>query len=113
MEAVLLNENMQLLLIGVGIGLVSAVLGAVVDYFLSRRRRGEEDEAHLPGCMLLITGALGFVGLVALAASFLFYQTVWPAVWVGVGVMTGFFVGFSLLFLGAIWLAGRQSEAAE
>lgn len=107
----MLSENLNLLLIGAGIGLVCAVLGALVDLIVSRRRITEEN--HLPGCMLLMTGALGFVGVVMLGVSFLFYQTFLPAFWVGLGVMAGFFLGFTVLFFAAVLISSRKGDLLE
>lgn len=109
----MLDENIQLLLIGAGIGLVCAIFGAAIDYVVTRGRRAEDDETRLPGCMLLMTGALGFMGLVTLSVSFVFYLTIWPAVWIGAGVMLGFFIGFSVLFLISVFIASRRSNGVE
>jgi hypothetical protein len=107
----LLSENLNMFMIGGGIGLVCAGLGAFVDFMVSRRRGAEEN--HLPGCMLLMTGALGFVGVVMLGVSYLFYQTFSPAFWMGVGVMAGFFLGFTFLFFAALLISSRKGDLLE
>lgn len=107
----MLSENLNLFMIGLGIGLVCAVVGALVDFMMARRRGAEEN--HLPGCMLLMTGALGFVGVVMLGVSYLFYQTFLPAFWVGAGVMTGFFLGFTVLFFAALLISSRKGDLLE
>ncbi|MBK8987521.1 MAG: hypothetical protein IPM39_15830 [Chloroflexi bacterium] len=103
------TDNLTYFLVGGGIGLISAVVGAFVDYFVGRRRRNDEED-HPPGCMLVITGILGVIGLAAMAVSLLFGGMVRIAVVIGLGVLSGFFVGFAVLFVGALVSSGRGSE---
>lgn len=89
-------------LLGSGVGLICSVIGAIVDFRRTRARRGRSDEAGgLPGCMLMMTGALGFTGVVALLIS-LFTGQLRRALWLGAGVGSGFVGGF-LLLLGLWW----------
>lgn len=108
----MLSEQVRLFLIGGGLGLFCSVLGAFIDYVLARRRGGNSDE-NLPGCMLLMVGALGLVGLVAVGVSFLLIGTIWPPIIVGAGVMFGFLCGFSILFVVGIFLSSRQVDFLE
>lgn len=96
------NELGHLFIIGGGIGLFCAILGAFVEYMLVFKGPGKE-ERNLPGCMLLMAGALSLVGIVAIGIAFLVFGTVWPAVVVGLGVGFGFLCGFTTLFLVAIF----------
>lgn len=95
------TDNLTYFLIGGGIGLISAVLGACIDYFAGQRRSNPEAD-ELPGCMFIAAGFLGFAGLVAVVLSLLFWGTLRVAAFAGLGVLAGFFVGFATLFIGAV-----------
>lgn len=108
----MLSENGRLFVMGGGFGLFCAVVGALVDYVLARRRGNDEREG-LPGCMLLMAGGLGIAGCAAIGMTFLVLGSVWPAVVVGAGVGFGFFCGFTILFLMAVFLSSRQVDFLE
>jgi hypothetical protein len=95
-------------LLGSGVGLFCSVIGAVVDYLRGRRRPAAAEDSALPGCMMLMTGGLGFTGLVALVIS-MFTGQVRRALWLGAGVGGGFLAGF-LCLMGVWWLLLRPSE---
>ncbi len=95
------TENLTFFLIGGGIGLISAIVGAILDYFVIQRR-GEPERSELPGCMFIASGSLGFAGMVALLLALLFAGTIRVAVVMGLGVLSGFFLGFVALFVGAL-----------
>ena len=99
-------------MIGGGCGLFCALLGAFVDYVLMRRREEDSDE-NLPGCMVIMVGMLGLVGLSVIAISFLLSGTVLPAIVVGAGVLVGFFCGFLVLFSIGVFLSSRQVDFLE
>lgn len=91
--------NWQSFFIGVAIGLTSAIVGAIVEYLIVRRR-GDEQVERLPGCMLLVSGALGGVGLVAIGFSLITSGQVVRMLITGLGVGVGFFSGFVLMMAG-------------
>ncbi|MCA9900446.1 MAG: hypothetical protein KC433_19780 [Anaerolineales bacterium] len=93
--------NLQSFLIGLAIGLVSAIVGAIVEYLIVRQRRNQsEDAERLPGCMLLVSGGLGGVGMLAIGFSLLTSGDVVGMLITGLGVGVGFFGGFVLMMLG-------------
>ena len=92
--------NLQSFLIGVAIGLASAVIGAVVEYLIVRQR-GDREPERLPGCMLLVSGGLGGVGLLVIGFSLITSGEVVRMLITGLGVGAGFFVGFVLMM--AAW----------
>ncbi|MCB8977015.1 MAG: hypothetical protein H6657_06260 [Ardenticatenaceae bacterium] len=91
--------NWQSFFIGVGVGLISAVVGAIVEYLIVRRRRDQQTE-RLPGCMLLVSGALGGIGMVAISISLITSGEVVRMLITGLGVGVGFFGGFILMMIG-------------
>ena len=93
--------NWQSFLIGLAIGLASAVIGAVVEYLIVQQRGDKaEDTERLPGCMLLVSGGLGGVGMLAIGFSLLTSGEVVRMLITGLGVGSGFFGGFILMMLG-------------
>ncbi|GJM43005.1 MAG: hypothetical protein DHS20C20_32870 [Ardenticatenaceae bacterium] len=92
--------NLQAFLIGLAIGLVSSVVGAVVEFLIVRKRGDESEETErLPGCMLLVSGGLGGVGLLAIGFSLLTSGEVVRMLITGLGVGVGFFGGFVVMML--------------
>ncbi|MCA9956943.1 MAG: hypothetical protein KC434_19570 [Anaerolineales bacterium] len=91
--------NWQSFFIGVGIGLTSAIVGAIVEYLIVRRR-GDQQTERLPGCMLLVSGALGGIGMVAIGISLITSGEVVRMLITGLGVGVGFFGGFILMMIG-------------
>jgi membrane associated rhomboid family serine protease len=98
-----LNWEQPLTWIALGgvVGLTSAVIGAFIDFQLSKKRA--EDDPRLPGCMLLIAGFLGFAGVIALIGSFIFGVSIQRPLLTGAGVIGGFFIGFTLLLVMWLW----------
>lgn len=103
------NSNTTYLLIGVVVGCASSLIGAAVDYLIARRRKSD-NERRLPGCMLLTTGGLGFVGLMVVTLSLIFTPSLLPAIFAGLGVLLGFSVTFFLLAFPWIFLTNRRSQ---
>ena len=91
--------NLQSFFVGLAIGLVSAVIGAIVEYLIVRQR-GDREVERLPGCMLLVSGALGGVGLLAIGFSLITSGEVVRMLITGLGVGVGFFGGLVLMMLG-------------
>ena len=92
--------NLQAFLIGLAIGLVSSIIGAVVEFLIVRQRGSTNEETErLPGCMLLVSGGLGGVGLLAIGFSLLTSGEVVRMLITGLGVGTGFFGGFVVMML--------------
>jgi protein-S-isoprenylcysteine O-methyltransferase Ste14 len=101
--------------LGTLIGSVAAVIGAVVEYQRAEQRMTPRDkpaEARLPGCMIIMAGAMGGVGVVALVASSLAGSPV-PALVMGLGVGFGFFGVFILLVLGWIGIERVRDRKRE
>lgn len=94
--------DLQAFLIGGGIGLSSAILGALVEYRVVSHRQ-ESEQRRLPGCMFLVSGALGFLGVIAIAITLLTSGEMARTLIAGVGVGVGFFVGFVLMILAWIF----------
>lgn len=99
------TSNLTYFLIGGGIGVLSAVIGATVDYLLARRRKEERNATRTPGCMLIVAGGLGVTGVIFTIVSWLLTDSIRMAVVTGLGVFCGFFIGFAVLFIGAVLLA--------
>jgi len=90
----------NILLLGAGIGFISAVLGGIIEYQIGSKRR--EGEGGLPSCMLLVTGGLGFIGILVTGISWLVGREWGLPLVAGIGVGIGFFLGFIILL--AIWI---------
>ncbi|MCA9935325.1 MAG: hypothetical protein H6662_12735 [Ardenticatenaceae bacterium] len=82
--------------LGFMVGAVSAVIGALVEFLIARRR--DPDTDRLPGCMIMMTGALGMTGIGAVGVS-LFTDQIGPTLLMGLGVGSGFLTGFLLMVL--------------
>ncbi|MCP4420473.1 MAG: hypothetical protein GY805_28030 [Chloroflexi bacterium] len=100
--------NLQSFFVGVGIGLVSAIIGAGVEYLIVRKQ-GEQETERLPSCMLLISGGLGGAGLLAIGFSLLISGEVVQMLIVGLGVGAGFLAGFLLMML-AWFIVNRPTD---
>jgi len=90
--------NLQSFMIGLAIGLVSAIIGAIVEYLIVRQR-GDREAERLPGCMLLVSGGLGGVGMLVIGFSLITSGEVVRMLITGLGVGAGFFGGFVLMML--------------
>ena len=97
-----LSSNLALLIIGTGIGLGIAMIGAFSEYWRSFRSSTVQKPYQLPGCMLFVIGGLSMAGIVSLIISFFLNGSIKPALVLGAGVLGGFYVGFGLLFI--LWL---------
>jgi len=86
------------------VGAVSAIIGALVEFLIARRR--DPDADRLPGCMIMMTGALGMTGVGAIGVS-LFTGQVGRALLMGLGVGSGFISGF-LVMVGVWFLFIRK-----
>lgn len=93
------------ILTGSGIGVLSSVLGAFLQY--RALRQTPVRKIKMPNLILPISGLLGVLGLGALLLSFC---TGWLrfALLMGVGVLSGFFIGV-LLMIVAVFLLRRVS----
>ncbi len=101
------SPNLTLLLIGAGAGLTVALIGGLVEYWVSMRANGSAVQHRLPGCLFYVSGGLALAGIIAIAASVLFNRGIEPALVIGAGVLGGFYLGFAFLF--ALWfLVERQ-----
>ena len=101
--------NLQSFLIGLGIGLVSAIIGAIVEYLIVRQQ-GTREAERLPGCMLLVSGGLGIIGLLAIGISLITSGEIGRMLVTGLGVGVGFFIGFVLMMLGWFVIDRPASE---
>lgn len=91
--------NLQSFLVGLAIGLASAIIGAIIEYLIVRQQ-GDREPERLPGCMLLVSGALGGVGLLVTGFSLITSGEVVRMLVTGLGVGIGFFGGFVMMMLG-------------
>ncbi len=106
-------SNITLLLIGGGIGLTVAVVGAIIDYWLHLRPgkpTPSPGDPRQPGCILFAIGGLTLTGVVALIASFVLTGGIWPALIIGLGTFIGFYAGFLALLIIWIKLDERPQE---
>lgn len=103
-----IGANGSLFIGGFGFGLVVAIAGAVVEYWL-HLRRGAPPPRHLPGCLLYVMGGLTLAGLVAILASLLFTGSVTTALVLGAGVLIGFYGAFMALFAFWVWVERRKA----
>lgn len=99
--------NLQSFFIGLAIGLASAIIGAIVEYLIVRQQ-GDREPERLPGCMLLVAGALGGTGLLVIGFSLITSGEVVRMLITGLGVGVGFFSGFVFMVL-AWFLLNRPS----
>jgi len=92
-------DQLQLqLLIGGAVGLVSAIIAGFYQYRIARN--GNETRTRgLPGCLMLVAGWLGLVGLLVAAVSLAFTGKLTLAVVSGLGVLAGFFAGSASMFI--------------
>jgi hypothetical protein len=90
--------NLQSFFIGGAVGLASAIIGAIVEYLIVRQRSDQETK-RLPGCMLLVSGGLGGVGMLVIGFSLGTSGEVVRMLITGLGVGAGFFSGFVLMML--------------
>jgi ABC-type Fe3+ transport system permease subunit len=102
--------NLQSFIIGVAVGLASAIIGAIVEYLIVRQRQNQETE-RLPGCMLLVSGGLGGIGIMAIGFSLITSGEVVRMLITGLGVGVGFFGGFVLMMLG--WFVLNRSAGEK
>lgn len=88
--------------LGGGVGLLCALVGGVIEYRRARHRAPDaETSGRLPGCLIMMAGGLGFVGMMALIVSF-FLGQVGQAAMLGLGIASGFLLGFWILV--GIWV---------
>jgi hypothetical protein len=111
-SAVSMNADSSLLTLGLGIGLVLAALGGLIEFLLATRNAAPNQRRELPGCMLYMAGILALAGIIAVLGSFLLNRSVGPALLLGAGILGGFYAGFAILFLSYLavthfWPGGR------
>lgn len=101
--------DFEALLIGAGVGFCCAVVGAILDYRLAARNRkaNEAENGRLPGCIYIVSGSLGVIGIIVIFLSFLVHS-LGRALVAGLGVSAGFFLGFLLMSL--VWML-TQNDA--
>ncbi len=105
-----MNQTHFHFLTGAGLGMSTAVIGALVDW-LRMRRLPDPNNGRLPGCLLLAAGALGVLGVFMIIAAWLLTGSPHIAFHAGAGVITGFFLGF--VFLSALWLLREYRRARK
>lgn len=87
---------------------MSAIIGALVDYLIGRRRHDKQEVSGPPGCLMLVAGGLGITGMIVIFLSWLLTGSITLAVIAGAGVLLGFFVGFAFLFVGSVVWSARN-----
>ncbi len=103
--------NLQSFFIGLAIGLASAIIGAIIEFLIIRQQGEREAEERLPGCMLLVSGALGGIGLLVIGFSLITSGEVVRMLITGLGVGAGFFSGFVLMTL--VWFLFNRPSKEE
>lgn len=98
-----LNLEWLAILTGLGIGLLSSIVGAALQYWALKR--SSEITFRAPNLILPVSGLLGVMGLVAILLSL---ATGWLrlALFTGIGVLSGFLLGFIIMV--ALWCALRR-----
>ena len=94
------QQELQLL-IGAAVGLIGAMTAGMLQYRIAIRN-DDSRPRRLPGCLLLVSGWLGLVGLLVALVSLVLTGEMGPAIVPGMGVLAGFFVG-SVAIL-CLWL---------
>jgi hypothetical protein len=96
--------------LGVVIGIIGSLLGAVIDLIYSR---GNQRTAPISGFLLLTAGVLNtFVGAAAILISILMTGSIRTALVLGLGVLTGFVIGFLVIALLAI-ISGKHKAPVD
>lgn len=90
---------MSHLFIGGAVGFASAVIGGALQYRISSKKN--DSPRASPGCMFIVAGSLGLIGLLMAAASLLLTGGIGLVLHSGIGVLVGFFAGFALMVL--VW----------
>lgn len=101
----------EFLIIGVLIGLLGAMFGAIVDRYFSRRRQAD---SRMGGFLLITAGIINSViGAIAIILSLFITGSLKIALVLGLGVLVGFAVGFFILAALWIFLAKESENAAH
>ena len=98
----LTSQGWFFVLVGAFVGLASAGLGALLDHRISRKASGEDTRGGTPPLILIVVGLLAVAGAISIGVSFALTRSLASALLMGLGVGAGFFVGFALIFLGAV-----------
>ncbi len=99
--------DLKALLLGGGIGLSSAIIGAVVDYRILKQK-SESENGRLPGCIFFISGFLGLLGVFVILISSML-DSFAQAITAGMGVVAGFFLGFLIMMFA--WFIVRRNKS--
>lgn len=94
-------------LIGAIIGTTSSICGALIDYFRLRDSKGEE-ASGVPGCIFLVSGGLGLLGIIVIVISFI-AQNLGRSLWAGLGVLVGFTISFIVLVI--LWFFVQKNKS--
>jgi hypothetical protein len=86
----------RLFFLGLSLGLLSALVGAALDYLLYVRH-AQQRPHHRPSIILASALLLGAMGVVALPLSLFLAGSFGPAFVMGIGVLAGFYFGFIVL----------------
>lgn len=105
-----IGSNSSLFFIGLLVGVLVALGGALLEYLLHLRHNRARFVA-MPSCLLFTIGGLVLAGIAAIVASLLMTGGALPALVLGVGVMAGFYGTFMLLVGLWLLLEGRGSTA--
>lgn len=108
-----MNLNNPIFVLGLQIGVGVAVVGALADYLLARRRNHAQTVRQLPGCLLYTGGGLALAGVLAILASLIFRGTIGPALSLGAGVLGGFYAGFGVLFFAYFLFRRFRPDSGE
>lgn len=106
-----ITGNSTLFFVGLLVGVLVALAGGLVEYFL-HLRRNRTPFTGLPSCLLFAIGGLALAGIAALITSLIITGEAWPALVMGLGVMTGFY-GTFMLSVGLWLLWDSRSTTGE
>ncbi len=108
-------SSTHLFLIGGGIGLTVAFVGAFVEYMLFLRPDSDsgEEPHRLQGCLIFVVGGLLLVGGMMLITSLLFTGAIRTGLVMVIGVFVGFYMGFFILFFGWFLFARKRPSPKQ
>lgn len=99
--------------LGAIVGVISSITAISMQLRIAARSEGEVGTT-LPGCILLVAGFLGGIGLIMIVASMLLTGGIELAIGPGLGVLAGFFAGsFLMIGLRLLGLSKRSNQAVS
>lgn len=83
---------------GITLGIAVSIMGGLLDYWRFRQHK------ESGGSVMLLVAGIGntAAGIIAIVLSFLWSQSIWPALITGLAVFIGFSIGF--LVIASLWI---------